>query len=226
MELGRFQLHKWITSLVVLAIIIFLSSCMLTNHPSIITSLKVEREVVPTLGSCQVECIVSDRDGSELSYEWSASGGNIGGNGPIVAWIAPNSVGTYTIVVKVSDNSGGQGTGSIILTVQANHPPTIESLIVTPKEPKYMKEYSRGYKILKGKICEIKCVASDSEGGELSYEWSANGTTISEEGPMVTWTAPLQGGEVAIIVTVSDSSGGIATNSMVFKVETCACAFR
>lgn len=125
MELGRFQLHKWITSLVVLAIIIFLGGCMLTNHPSIISSLKVEREIVPTSGSCQVECIVSDRDGSELSYEWSA-----------------------------------------------------------------------------------------------------NGTTISEEGPMVTWTAPLQGGEVAIIVTVSDSSGGIATNSMVFKVETCACAFR
>jgi len=227
MKSDRFQLHRWIISLAVLSIIIFpLGGCALFNHPPVITSLKAEREIVFSSGSCQIECVALDEDGTELIYEWSASDGNIDANGPIATWTAPNSVGTYTITVEVSDGSGGRDTSSIILTVQANHPPTIEDLIVTPKEPKYVKEYSEGYKILRGKSCEIECVASDPEGDKLSYEWSANSITISEDGPVITWIAPLQGGEVTITVTVSDSSGGVATKSIVFKVETCSCALR
>jgi hypothetical protein len=228
MKLGSFQLHKWIIGLAVLAIIIFpLGGCMLTNHPPIITSLKAGREIVPTSGKCQIECIASDRDGSELSYEWSASDGNIDGNGTIVTWTAPNSVGTYTITVKVSNDSGGRDVGRITLTVQTNHTPTIESVNVTPKEPGYMKEYSGGYKILKGKSCEIECVASDLDDDKLNYEWTADDGSLSEEGSMITWTAPPKppkGGEVTITVTVSDSSGGMATKSIVFEVKTCACA--
>ena len=227
MKLDHFQLHKWIISLAVLSIIIFpLGGCVLANHPSIISELKAEREIVPTLGSCQIECIASDEDGTELSYEWSASDGNIDGNGPIATWTAPNSVGTYTVTVKVSDDSGGRDTSCITLTVQTNHPPTIESLSVTPKEPKYMKEYSGGYKILRGKSCEIECVASDLDGNKLSYDWSAGDGDVSGEDSLVIWTAPSKRGEVIVTVTVSDSSGGTATESIVFKVETCTCAFR
>jgi len=232
MKLDRFQWHNWITSLAVLAaIILFLGGCVLINHPPVITSLKAEREVVPTLGNCQIECTASDEDGTELNYEWSASDGNIDGNGPIVTWTAPKSVGNYTITVKVSDDSGGQDTGRVTLTVQPNHPPTVENLVVIPKEPKYLKEYSEGYKVFRGKSYEIECVASDLDGDKLRYKWLANGGktdggTISGKGSAVTWTAPLQRGEVTVTVTVSDSSRGIATESIVFRVETCACVFR
>ena len=227
MKLGSFQLHKWITGLGILAIIILsLGGCIPTSHPSIITSLKAEREIVPTSGKCQIECIASNTSGTELSYEWSASDGKIDGNGPIVTWTAPSSVGTYTITVKVSNDSGGRDTGRITLTVQTNHTPTIASVNVTPKEPKYIKEYSGGYKILKGKNCEIECVASDLDDDKLNYEWTADGGSLSGEGSMITWTAPSKGGEVTIIVTVSDSGGGMATKSIVFEVKTCACAFR
>jgi len=227
MKLDRFQLHKWITSLAALVIIIlFLGGCVLTNHPPIITSLKVEREIVPTSRSCQIECVALDEDGDSLNFLWSASGGNISGEGSVVTWIAPDTSGTYTIAVTVTDDNGGEATDSISITVRVNHPPIIEDLIVTSEYPKYVKEYSGGYKILNGKSCEIKCVASDPEGDKLSYEWSASGITISEEDPSITWTAPVQRGEVTVTVTVSDGSGGIATKSIVFKVETCTCAFR
>jgi hypothetical protein len=107
-----------------------------------------------------------------------------------------------------------------------NNPPIIENLTVTPKEPKYMKEIAGGYKILKGKSCDIECVASDPDNDELLYEWSTDGGNVSGEGSAVTWTAPLRGGEFTITVTVSDNGGGIASKKIVFQVKTCACAFR
>ena len=106
--------------------------------------------------------------------------------------------------------------------MKVNHLPIIEDLIVTPEEPKFFKETNI---ILKGKSCDIKCVASDPDKDELSYEWLADGGSISGEGLTVTWTAPLQGGKVTVTVTVSDSSGDVATKSTVFTVKTCSCAF-
>ena len=222
-----FKLNKGITIFTVLSIAVFLvAGCASVNHPPSITSLKAERDIVTSSGSCQIECIASDPDGDRLTYAWSASGGNISGTGPTITWPAPETVGTYTITVKVTDNRGGENTSSLSINVVPNNPPIIEVLIVTPKEPKYTKEIPEGYKILKGKSCEIKCVASDPEGDELNYEWQASGGNISGEGSAATWTAPLRGGEVTITVTVSDSSDGIATESIVFTVKTCACAFR
>jgi len=104
-----------------------------------------------------------------------------------------------------------------------NHPPIIGGLIVTPEEPQFFKETNI---ILKGKGCNIECIASDPDNDKLSYEWSADGGSISGEGSVVTWTAPFQGGKVIVAVTVSDGNSGVATESIVFTVKTCSCAFR
>ena len=104
-----------------------------------------------------------------------------------------------------------------------NHPPIIGDLIVTPEESQFFKETNI---ILKGKGCDIECIASDPDNDKLSYEWSADGGSISGEGSVVTWTAPLQGGKVIVAVTVSDGSSGVAIESIVFAVKTCSCAFR
>ena len=51
-------------------------------------------------------------------------------------------------------------------------------------------------------------------------------SNVFGEDSIVTWTAPLkEGGTVNVTVTVSDSGGGVATKSILFKVETCACGF-
>jgi len=106
--------------------------------------------------------------------------------------------------------------------LDVKHPPIIEDLIVTPEEPQFFKETNI---ILKGKSCYIECIASDPDNDELSYGWSIDGGSISGEGSLAIWTAPLQGGKVTVTVTVSDSSSDVATKSIVFNVKTCPCAF-
>jgi len=56
--------NKWITCVTVLAVtILFIGGCVPANQPPVITSLQAEREIVPNLGSCQVECVASDPEG-------------------------------------------------------------------------------------------------------------------------------------------------------------------
>jgi len=221
-----FKVTKGIISLAVLAITILLAvGCAPVNHPPSITSLQAKRNMVPPSGSCQIECITSDPDGDELSYQWFASNGSISGTGATISWTAPETVGICTIAVKVVDDMGGESTNSLSIKIGRNNPPIIGNFIATPKEPKYMAEIPGGYKILKGNSCEIKCVASDPDNDELLYEWSTNGGNISGEGPAVTWTAPLREEKVTISVRVSDNSGGARINSIVFVVKTCTCAF-
>lgn len=230
MESTLFKLNRivmYITSLTVLALIIlFTAACVPANNPPIIASLQAGQEIVPPSCSCQIACEASDPDGDKLVYIWSASGGKIVGRDPVITWAAPEIAGNYTIIVKVIDEMGGESTSSLSVRVAPNNPPIIENVVITPKEPAYLKEYSEGYRILKSKSCEIRCIASDPDNDELTYEWLTNEGNISGQGPAVTWTAPLQGGEVTVTVTVSDSSGSIATKSIVLTVETCPCAFK
>jgi hypothetical protein len=78
------------------------------NQPPVITSLTAEQKTVTRAMTTTIECIASDPDGDELSYTWSPSGGNITGKGSTVTWVAPNTYGTYTITVTVTDGRGGQ----------------------------------------------------------------------------------------------------------------------
>jgi len=194
------------------------------NHPPFIISLVAGAEWVAPASSCFIKCKAEDPDGDELSYDWSTSGGDISGTGSVVNWTAPDTVGLHNITVAVTDGQGGEGTRSLSIGVVLAQPPTIESLIVTPEEPKYVKEYEGGYRILRNRSCYIECVVKDAS-HDLVCEWSADEGDISGEGSVITWTAPDERGEVTVTAIVSDSSGGVATKSIVFKVETCSCAF-
>ena len=61
-------------------------------------------------------------DGDELIYEWSASDGSINGDGAAVAWSAPETEGTYSIVVRVVDGNGGEATDSMNISVKRRAP--------------------------------------------------------------------------------------------------------
>lgn len=196
------------------------------NRPPAITNLITDQDWVTPSSSCKVKCDAEDPDGNELTYKWSASAGDISGTGSVVTWTAPEAVGLHNITVVVIDGQGGEDTALLTISTALDRTPIIEDLIVTPKEPKYMKKYSGGYKILKGKSCKIECISFDPEDVKLTYKWTTDGGSISGEGPEVTWTAPREGSRVTVTVTVSDSSGGAATKSVGFRVETCACAFR
>jgi hypothetical protein len=211
------------------AVLLLAPSCTTpTNRRPIITSLEAEADWTTPLGSLQVTCTASDPDGDELSYEWSTSGGNITGTGSEVIWTAPGEVGIYDITVVVDDGHDGEDARSVTLSVTLGTPPIIEDLIVTAKEPKYLKETTTGYKVGKTKEYYIECIASDTDGelGELVYEWSCDGGEISGEGSMITWTAPGTACDVTVTVIVSDVAGNMVSRSIVFEVVSCSpCEF-
>lgn len=218
---------KWLAGLIILVVVaFFIGGCTPANQLPVICSLTANEEWVESAGMLQIECIASDSDGDELGYAWSADDGIISGEGSTVSWMAPEAPGAYTITVQATDGRDGEATAQLIINVAApNHPPTIENLVVTA-EHRYLEEIAEGYRVLQGKAYEIECVASDPDGDELLFEWSVDGGAISGEGAVVTWTAPLRGGEVTVTVTVSDGRGGVTTESLVFSVATCApCSF-
>ena len=202
------------------------------NRPPAIASVIADMDWVKPSNSCQLKCEAEDPDGDELSYEWSADGGDISGTGSVVTWTAPDAAGLYNITVVVIDGHGEEETRMLTVSVALNPPPVIESLIVTPKGHEYLKEDDGGYKVGRTMSCDIECVAFDPNGDELSYEWLASGDEIdggeiSGEGSMITWTAPDMAGEVTVTVTASDAAGSMVSKSIVFTVVRCSpCTFK
>jgi hypothetical protein len=189
------------------AVLLLAPSCATsTNHKPIITSLEAEAEWTVPLGSLQLTCTASDPDGDELIYNWSASGGEINGEGNTVIWTAPNSEGSYNVTVTVTDGRGGEAMDYVTITVGANEPPTITSLIAdadwtTPSSS-----------------LQVTCTASDPDGDELSYEWTATGGDISGTGALVNWTAPEEIGTYDVTVVVKDGHGQEDTGSVTLSV--------
>jgi hypothetical protein len=202
---------RWLVAIVIVAaavIVAILLDTMLANHRPAITSLEAEPEKVLPSGSCQIVCTASDADGDELSYNWSASGGNISGTGASVNWIAPNSVGSYNVTVTVTDVHGGKATSQITIIVRTNLPPTITSLTADAI-----------WTLPSGSI-DVACDASDLDGDELSYEWTASGGDISGAGVVVSWIAPEEVGIYDITVVVKDGHGREDARSVSLSVAT------
>ena len=197
------------------------------NKPPAITNLVADADWTTPSGSLLVTCDASDPDGDELSYEWTTDGGDIPGTGAVVNWTAPEEVGIYNVTVVVRDGHGREDTRSVSLSVATGTPPTIEELIVTPKEPRYFKTITAGYyKVGKTKQYDIECTVSDTSVGVL-YEWSCDDGEIAGEGSLITWTAPNETlTRTTVTVIVSDVAGNRVSKSVDFQVVSCsACTF-
>jgi len=141
-------------------------------------------------------CTASDPDGDQLGYIWSASAGEIIGDADAVTWVATPYEGSYGVAVTVLDGRGGEAMDYVTLAVTANEPPTISSLIA-----------DTDWTTPSGTI-QVTCTASDPDGDELGYEWSASGGSISGTGMTANWIAPGEFGTYDITVVVADSQGG------------------
>ncbi|MCJ7790837.1 MAG: PKD domain-containing protein, partial [Dehalococcoidia bacterium] len=168
---------------------------MLANHRPVITGLEAQPERVLPRGSCQIVCNATDPDGDELSYGWSANGGGITGEGATVTWTAPGSVGSYNVTALVIDSRGGGVTDYVTITVRANNPPTISSLVA-----------NADWTLPSGNL-QVTCNATDPDGDELSYEWTATGGNITGTGAVVNWSAPQEVGIYNVTVVVKDGHG-------------------
>jgi hypothetical protein len=198
------------------------------NTSPIITSLIADAYWTTPSGSLQVTCNASDPDGDKLSYNWSASGGNISGTGAVVNWIAPERVGIYYVTVVVSDGHGEEATRFVPLSADLGAPPIIESLIVTPIGHKYLRKstFAYDYDVWKTEEYDIECNVSDTSGG-VFYDWSCDGgeiSEVSEDGSTITWIAPNKTSvQATVTVTVSDAADNRIRKSIDFYVPFCAC---
>jgi hypothetical protein len=195
-----------IVGIVVAAVLLtILFDTMLANHPPAITSLEAPEKVIPW-ESCQITCNASDRDGDELSYNWSINGGEINGGGATVNWTAPLSSGSYNVTVVVTDGRGGMVIDYVTIIVRTNNPPTITNLVA-----------NADWTTPSGSI-QVTCTASDLDGDELGYEWTTTRGDISGIGPAVNWTAPEEVGIYNVTVVVTDGYSSSATYSLSISV--------
>jgi hypothetical protein len=203
----KHNLIKICLAIMVAAVLLSTSSCATpTNHQPIITSLEAETEWSVPLGSLQVTCIASDPDGDELSYEWSASAGELSGNGDMVTWVAPAAEGSYSVEVTVNDGRGGEVMDYIAITVRTNNAPIISELIA-----------DADWTTPAGSL-RVTCTASDPDGDEMTYEWAAAAGDISGTGAVVNWAAPQEVGKYDITVMVRDGHGWEDTKSVSLSV--------
>jgi hypothetical protein len=162
----------------------------LQNNPPIIKTTMAKSKIGISSTS-EISCEAEDPDGNALTYSWSASGGTIDGQGPVVNWIAPETPGEYTIAVVVDDNQGGTAMNSVTTTVtdEPNQPPIITSLIITTAklaepitiDPSVEQLDRPLISVGAFKSAVIVCVAEDPDGDDLTYTWTATDGNITDE---------------------------------------------
>jgi len=132
-------MKKWVVSFAIVIItVLLISGCASGVHSTVITNITAEQPILLPSGWTNIHCSAAGRGGDSLTYNWSASGGNIsgeisfGGNS-MATWKAPDVVGKYTITVRVTDNDGNQATRHIVLSVKTDYP-IITSLVTNAND--------------------------------------------------------------------------------------------
>ena len=167
------------------------------NRPPKVSASCNPCEVSPG-GEVRLKATASDPDGGVLKYRWSAKEGTFIGvtSGATARWQAPSVAGRYRVTVVVSDRSGASDSSTVEINV--NSPPTVSLSC------EGMCRARQGLSV------RLEAEASDPDGHELSYAWSAGSGSFIGETDTATaqWRAPAEAGAVAIRVTVSDEQGG------------------
>jgi hypothetical protein len=184
------------------------------NEAPVILYLRAQKQIAP-LETSQVRCFTAESNDYMLNYEWSATGGQIQGKGDIVAWTAPDATGEYTITVVVSNSKGSKATSSvtILVTKEPNRSPIVHSVTC--------QDCVNGIIASKWKTYSIQCDASDPEGDNLTYQWSATIGKITGDGPLVTWQTFDQSGHDVIRVKVTDDKGNEAEGNLAIDIHCC-----
>ncbi len=172
------------------------------NHPPRIKALAANPQPGFIGQPATLYCTAEERDGQPLTFNWSASAGQINGTGAAVTWTAPESAGAYDITCAVEDNAGGSDSKTLTLIVVDNHAPVIQSLTAHPAT------------LDVGETSTLSCQASDADGDSLIYLWHAEQGVITGSGDTVNWTAPAAQGYYTIRCLVQDSNGAAAEASL------------
>ncbi|MGD8568060.1 MAG: S8 family serine peptidase [Gammaproteobacteria bacterium] len=147
----------------------------------------------------------TDPDGSVVSYQWSQIGGEPvtieNENSGNTRFLAPQTPGSVTLRLTVTDNHGAEDTDDVVVTIVPNIPPTADAgndMTVESGSPDPVVITGGG---------------SDTDGSIIGYHWTqvagptvtligANTTTVTFDVPTVTVTTV-----IALRLTVTDDAG-------------------
>lgn len=87
------------------------------NESPAIASLEASANSVDPTARVTVACTASDGDGDPLAYAWGKDAGEVSGSGSSVTWTAPETVGSYSIWVEVTDGKGGEAADTAEVSV-------------------------------------------------------------------------------------------------------------
>ena len=171
-------------------------------------------------------CVAIDPEGYSITgYTWQAAGGTILGEGATVVWAPPDigEVTDFTVSVQALNSEGAlspsehvtitvRDAGSATIPQGPGNRPVIDAVVA---------EWSY---IERGRTGLIVCNAHDPDGDKLTYTWQTDRGSISGQGPVVTYTAPLNYVDVRVTVTVTDSRGRMDSAGASFSVVCCDAA--
>lgn len=195
-----------------------------TSEPARITAETVENQL-PQLGGLSASpnpvrpggtvtlaAEATDGNGDELTFEWAVGGewslaSTSGKQAELTAPEAGES--TARVQLTVTDAYGGTTTDSLSVSTRENGAPTIASMTAAPPQ------------VEPGGTTTVRVAASDPEGEDLNYTWTApDEWTIEGEGAEVTVTAPDSWGASAEIrVEVDDGPKSTAASVVVSTPE-------
>ncbi len=182
------------------------ASASTSNQAPVILSVTPGTERLQPLDQCQLTCDAADADGDTLTYTWTVTQGDITGDGPAVAWAAPNQEGLFRVSVSVDDGNGGVTESSLSLRVQYNNPPEFQSV----------SSFVAG--VRPGASVPFSCSAVDPDGDEVTYVWRANFGEVQGDGDSVVWLAPERVGSYVVTVSARDAYGGRTDQDILINV--------
>jgi hypothetical protein len=198
------------------------------NQSPVIEGINYAKDAFGT-SEVQIECLAKDADSDNLTYQWNSQAGQISGKGPSVLWIPPGKMGTYPIMLVVTDGKGGVATENISIRVVTNADGT-----ATPLVELKLKMGDAGTPVvakqrIQGRLAiDIMCVVEDAgSAGDLMYTWTAKSGEMTGKGldqgkaSRVNWKAPYLKGDYNVDVTVKDSQGREAKGQVIVTVFCC-----
>jgi len=161
----------------------------------------------------------SSPKGKITKYEWDLGDGSLSKEDKMVIHTY-QTPGKYIVTLKITDEDGNQGTGSMEITaVGANTPPEA----IVSSDPK--SEYDRRTKeeVIKGSVpltVEFDAVRSkDKENDIVSYAWDFdNDGTVDETGKKVSYTFR-ESGTYVVSLVVEDSAGNKDSANVSIEAE-------
>ena len=152
--------------------------------------------------------LANDPNGDTLLYEIDSAsldrGMQINASTGVLTW-TPNTAGTFTTIVRVSDPAGKDDFQSFTLTIDSNTPPRITS---QPNGTLYV-----------GELFTYDVAATDDDGDSVTLRLDAASIDrgIRLVGETLRWT-PMRTGEFTAILTADDGRGGTSTQTLTLPV--------